>query len=99
MSTEEYGTRELERDFGPMTFGRALEAYRKCEEISQKDFAAMLGISPQSLCDIEKSRTIPSIRRAAKIARQLGEPEKIWLRLVFQDMLRQERLDYTVSVV
>ena len=99
MDTEEiYGTKEMERDFGPLTFGNALESHRKCEELTLREFAGMLGISPQSLCDIEKGRRIPSIRRAAKIAKQLGEPEKTWIRLVFQDMLRHEQLDYRVSV-
>jgi len=99
MTTDKlYGTRELERDFGPLTFGNALESHRKCEEISQKDFAALLGISSQSLCDIEKGRKIPTITRAAKIAHQINEPEKIWIRLVLQDMLRNGNLNYTVSL-
>jgi len=98
MNTEKYGTKEMERDFGKLTFGRSLESYRKCEEISQKDFAMMLGISPQNLCDIEKGRRIPSPKMICKIAIQIGEPEKLWLRLAFQDMLRREKLDYTVSV-
>ncbi|CCK80678.1 helix-turn-helix transcriptional regulator [Desulfobacula toluolica] len=98
MNTEKYGTKEMERDFGPITFGRALWSYRKCEEISQKDFALIIGISTQALCDIEKGRRIPSPKRAAKIANQIGEPEKLWIRLAFQDMLRKEQLDYTVSV-
>ncbi len=99
MSTDEkYGSRELERDLGPLTFGEALEAYRKCEEMSQKEFAEMLGISAQSLCDIEKGRRIPSARREPNIAGKISQPESFWIRLTFQDMLRQEKLNYTVSV-
>jgi len=98
MNTEEYGTRELELDFGPLTFGNALEAHRKCAEISQKKFALKLGISAQSLCDIEKGRTIPSVKRAAKIAKQIGHPEEVWVMLAFQDMLRKEHLPFKVSV-
>lgn len=98
MATETYGTKEMERDFGIVTFGNALESYRKCEELTMKAFAEQLGISPQSLCDIEKGRRIPSPRRAAKIARLIGEPESYWIKLAFQDVLRQEDLDYTVSV-
>jgi transcriptional regulator with XRE-family HTH domain len=99
MTTEEhYGTKELERDYGPITFGDALESFRMCEEMSQRAFAEMLGISAQSLCDLEKGRRIPSARRAAKIANKLGEPESVWIRLAFQDMLRHDELDYTVSV-
>ncbi|MBF0233361.1 MAG: helix-turn-helix transcriptional regulator [Desulfamplus sp.] len=98
MSIENYGTKELGKDYGPLTFGSALEAHRKCEEISQKEFALLLGIKPQSLCDIEKGRRIPSPRRAAKIANQIGQPEQFWIQIAFQDMLREEQLDYKVSV-
>ncbi|MCP4116901.1 MAG: helix-turn-helix transcriptional regulator [Desulfobacteraceae bacterium] len=94
----EYGTKELTRDFGPLTFGDAIESHRKCEEISQRDFAKMLGISAQSLCDIEKGRKIPTVTRAAKIANQINEPEKTWIRLALQDMLRKGNLNYTVSI-
>lgn len=100
MNTDEiYGSKELERDYGPLTFGRALWAHRKCEEISQAEFARFLGISSQSLCDIEKGRSIPSLRRAAKIANKIGEPEIFWIQLALQDMLRKESFNYTVSVV
>lgn len=99
MTTEEtYGSRELERDYGPLTFGEALWGHRKGKELSQKAFAEILGISSSSLCDIEKSRKIPSPRRAARIARQIGHPEIPWVQLALQDMIRQEGLDYTVSV-
>ena len=72
ITEEQYGTSEMERDFGRLTFGNALASYRMGEEKSQRAFAVFLGISPQSLCDIEKERRIPSPNRAAKIARQLG---------------------------
>ena len=64
----------------------------------KKEFASILGISAPSLCDIEKGRRIPSARRAANIANKIGQPESYWIRLAFQDMLRLENLDYTVSV-
>ncbi|WP_320043230.1 helix-turn-helix transcriptional regulator [uncultured Desulfobacter sp.] len=95
---KKYGSAEMEKEYGPLTFGRALWSHRKCEEISQKDFAQMLGISPSSLCDLEKERKLPSVNRAAKIAQILNEPEKIWIRLALQDMLRQANLKYKVSV-
>ena len=98
MNTEQYGLEELRKEYGQLTFGNALESFRKCEEMSQKEFALKLGISAQSLCDIEKGRKIPSPSRAAKIAKLIGEPEKFWIQLSLQDMLRQESLDYRVSV-
>lgn len=98
MNIDHYGIKDLEKDYGPLTFGNALEAYRKCEEITQKEFSLMLGISARSLCDIEKGRRIPSPRRAAIIANQIKQPEQFWIQLALQDMLRQEQLDYKVSV-
>ncbi|WP_446011976.1 helix-turn-helix transcriptional regulator [Candidatus Electrothrix sp.] len=99
MSTESvYGTSELAEDFGALTFGNALSSYRLGENKGQKEFAAFLGISAQSLCDIEKERRIPSLRRAAKIAEQLGEPLAFWVQLALQDMVRKEELDLSVSV-
>lgn len=100
MSTKKksYGTRELERDFGPLTFGKLLEAYRLAEELSQKDFANFLGISPASLCDLEKSRRIPSAERAAAIAKKLKEPQNFWVQLALQDHLNHAGLKLKVSV-
>nr|WP_321399399.1 helix-turn-helix transcriptional regulator [uncultured Desulfobacter sp.] len=98
ITEKKYGRKEMEKEYGPLTFGRALWSHRKCEEISQKDFAKILGISPSSLCDLEKGRKLPSVQRAAKIASALNEPEKIWVRLALQDMLREADLKYEVSV-
>jgi len=81
-----------------MTFGNALESHRKCEELSAKEFANFLGISPSSLCDLEKGRSIPSPQRASKISRKMGESEAYWIQLAIQDTLRKANLDYTVSI-
>ena len=99
MNTKDYGTADLEKEFGSLTFGNALSSYRKGESISQKGFAKILEISSQSLCDIEKERRIPSPGRAAKIARKLDEPEAFWIKLALQDLLRKEKIDLVVSVV
>ena len=93
-----YDLKDLEKDFGPLTFGDTLSSHRLGEELSQKEFSLILGISSQSLCDIEKGRRIPSPSRAAKIARLIKEPESFWIRLALQDTLRKENLNFTVSV-
>lgn len=98
MTTKKYGSDELEREFNTLTFGGALWAHRKCEEISQKDFAKALGMSPGSLCDLEKNRRIPTPKRAAKIANLIGQPVIVWVELAMQDALREANLDYTVKV-
>lgn len=96
--TIKYGSKELARDFGPLTFGRLLEAYRLAEEVSQKDYAQFLGIGQASLCDLEKGRRIPSAERAASIARKLQEPEALWVQRALQDHLNQAGLKLKVSV-
>lgn len=99
MTTElAYGTSELAKEFGDLTFGNALVSYRLGENKSQREFAGFLGISAQSLCDLEKERRVPSPSRAAKIAKKLGEPTAFWVQLALQDMLKIEELDLSVSV-
>jgi transcriptional regulator with XRE-family HTH domain len=100
MSTKKikYGLKELQNDFGPLTFGKLIEAYRLAEELSQKDFAKVLGISPASLCDLEKGRRIPTPERAASIAKKLKEPESYWVQLAIQDHLDEVGLKLKVSV-
>lgn len=100
MSTKKikYGSRELEKDIGPLTFGKLIEAYRLAEDSSQKDFASFLEISQASLCDLEKGRRIPSPERAASIARKLKEPESYWVQLAIQDHLDHAGLKLKVSV-
>lgn len=97
-TNNKYGLKELEKEHGPLTFGDALESYRLGEEISQAEMAKKIGISPQSLCDIEKGRRIPTPKRAARIARVIGEPEIFWVKLALQDELRKENLNFNVSL-
>jgi len=99
MTTKKYGTKELEKEFGPLTLGEALEGYRMSNEITQAELAKKIGISQQSLCDIEKSRRIPSPARAAKIAKAIGHPVSFWVTLGLQDELRKYNLQFDVKLI
>ena len=99
MNTKNYYTVEdLEKEYGPLTFGEALSSYRLGEELSQVELAKRIGISAQSLCDIENGRKIPSPKRAARIAAVIGEPEMFWVKLALQDGLRKENLRFHVTL-
>ena len=99
MSTKiKFGVEALEKKIGVLTFASLLESYRLSGEKSQKDFAKFLGISQQSLCDLEKGRKIPSADRAARIAKKLHEPEDFWIKLALQDILRSQNFHYEVSL-
>ena len=93
-----YGTKELEKEIGGLTFGKLLEAFRKGEELTQKEFAEMLGISQSSLCDLEKGRKIPSPSRAINIAQILGLSEHLWVEVALQDQLNEHGIELKVSL-
>ncbi|MBL7665193.1 MAG: helix-turn-helix transcriptional regulator [Bacteriovoracaceae bacterium] len=89
---------ELEKEYGKLSFGDVLKAFRASEEISQTDFAKKLGLSIQNVCDIEKGRRIPSPSRTARIAKKLGLPEKAMIEFSIRDSLKSEGLNYNVRL-
>jgi DNA-binding XRE family transcriptional regulator len=97
MSTK-YGLKELETEFGALTFGRLLRSHRIGEELSQVQMAKLLKISKQSLNDLENCRTIPSISRAAEIAKKIGLMEATLVELAIQDQFHRENLNLVVKV-
>ena len=83
---------------GDLTFGRMLESFRLCEEMSQAAFAKKLRVSRSHLCDIEKGRKMVSPARAAKFAKGLGYSEKMFVAIALQDIIRQDGLKYKVNI-
>jgi transcriptional regulator with XRE-family HTH domain len=93
-----YGSNELERDYGQLSFGKLLQAHRISEEISQSEMARKLKISRQKLNDFERGRRFPSLRMTADVAKALGEHTPTWISVVLEEMLRQEDLDFKVTL-
>lgn len=83
----------------PELFGEMLSSVRLSDDISQKDFAARLKISPQELCDIEKGRKYISVERAAKFATALGDSPEVFALAVIQDELFRAGLNCHVKLV
>ena len=90
--------KELEKEMGQMTFGRFLEAHRQCEGLTQEELGTMIGVSGANICDLEKGRKIPSAKRAHDIAYALGMYEPFWVEIALQDQLKQQGLNYKVSI-
>lgn len=84
---------------GPITLGRLLVSIRLGEETSQVEFAEILGISRQNLCDVEKGRAIVRPERAARWAKYLGYSESQFVALALQDSLDAAGLRLQVNVV
>ncbi len=83
---------------GPLTLPRLLLSLRQTEEVSQSEFAKMLGISRQQLCDIEKNRRQVSIEKAAEFADALGYPKAYFVKLALQSLIEDAGLDLQVDV-
>ena len=98
MSTKHYTVEDLEKDFGPLTFGRLLRSHRLGEELTQVRMAKLLGLSKQNLNDLESGRVLPSLRRAVKIAKKIGQLEELIVQLVLQDQVSREKLKYKVFI-
>lgn len=99
MSTKKrFGSKDLERKFGPMTVGLFIRAFRESEGLSQTAFAKKLKVSRANICDLEKGRKNISPGRAVQIAKVLGVPETALIQLSIQDTLRSAHLNYTVEL-
>ena len=96
---KKYGVKELEKDYGPVTFAKPLHTYRMTEELTQSELGEKIGgLSRGIICDYENGRRIPSPAKAAEIATTLGEIESYWIQVAIQDSLRQYDLNYKVKL-
>ena len=56
----------------PQSFSQMIIAVRGAMGVSQADFAAGVGVSPQYLCDVENERRSPSVNLTDQICKFLG---------------------------
>ncbi|RNC28627.1 MAG: HTH-type transcriptional regulator SinR [Candidatus Dichloromethanomonas elyunquensis] len=54
-----------------MLLGRNIRSFRQAKNMKQTELAERAGISISYLCEIEKEKTVPSIKTLLKIARAL----------------------------
>lgn len=82
-----------------LTLGKLIWAIREADEMSMVDFADMLKITRQHLCDIERGRKFVSPKLAAKYAEMLGYSTEQFIRLSLQDLVDREGLNVEIEVV
>lgn len=90
--------KDLDKRLGPLTVGAFLRSWRLSEDLTQRGFVEMLGISPANLCDIEKGRKGISVERAAEIAEAIGYSPTVLIHLALMDQVREAGLDYEIEV-
>lgn len=81
-----------------MTLGNLLWSIRECEEMSQVEFAKLLRVSRQYLCDVERGRRIVSTKAAAAFANKLGYSPMQFIRLAIQDDLNKNGFHFDVEI-
>jgi transcriptional regulator with XRE-family HTH domain len=93
-----FGSKDLEKRLGKLTVGELLYSWRMSEEMSLKDFGKRLGMSVPNLCDIEKGRKGVSPEKAEQIAKAIGVPSALLVRLSIEESLQAAGLRYTVEI-
>jgi transcriptional regulator with XRE-family HTH domain len=75
-----------------------VHTWRTSEEISLKDLGKLIGMSVANLCDIEKGRKGVSPEKAEQIAKAIGVPPALLVRLSIEESLRAAGLHYKVEI-
>lgn len=80
---------ELRRLGDSPTFGELIKSLRTCDEISQTELAASLGISKQHLSAIENGKKAVSPARAVRFAEAMNYPPDQFIIAAIEDELRE----------
>jgi transcriptional regulator with XRE-family HTH domain len=100
MSTnkKKFGLNDLKKRLGELSVGEFLHTWRMSEEMSLKDFGKLIKMSVANLCDIEKGRKGVSPEKAEQIAKAIGVPPALLVRLSIEENLREAGLKYKVEI-
>lgn len=93
-----FSIKDLEKRLGKLSVGEFLRTWRTSEELSLKDFGKKAGLSVANLCDIEKGRKGISPEKAEQIAKAIGVPPALLIRISIEEGLRAAGLRYTVEI-
>jgi transcriptional regulator with XRE-family HTH domain len=80
------------------TFSSFMIAIRQGEDLSQVEFARILGVSKQFICDLERGRRFVSPKVAEQFALKLGYSPTQFVRLCLQEMITKQGLKYFVEL-
>jgi transcriptional regulator with XRE-family HTH domain len=95
---KKFGSKDLGKRLGPLTVGEFLHTWRTSEELSLKEFGKLIDMSVANLCDIEKGRKGVSPEKAERIAKVIGVPPSLLVRLSIEESLQAAGLKYKVEI-
>ena len=81
-----------------LALGNLLYSIRQGESLSQSEFAKLLGVSKQYVCDLEHGRRFVSPKSAQDYAKKLGYSQDQFVRLCLQDLLKRDGIDMEVEL-
>jgi transcriptional regulator with XRE-family HTH domain len=93
-----FGSKDLAKRLGTLGIGEFIHTWRTSEEMSLREFGTRIGMSVANLCDIEKGRKSVSPEKAEQIAKAIGVPPAVLVRLAIEGSLRAAGLKYSVEV-
>ena len=88
----------FEKMSGPFTFATFMLGIRTTLNLTQVKMAKKLGISKAALCEIEKGRTLVSVRAAVRYAKKAGFSTIVALEACLQDQLRKANIKKRVRI-
>ena len=81
------------------TLGTMLRSIREAENMTQLEFAKLLEIPPQKLCDIEKGRRFISPKTAEEFAKKLGDSPEYFVIRCLQDELDRNKIHVRLDIL
>lgn len=95
----EHTLQKLEKMIGyKPTLGTMLRSIRESKGMTQADFAKLLKIPSQKLCDIEKGRRFISPKTAEEFAKNLGDSPEYFVVRCLQDELERSKIDVKLDI-
>lgn len=76
----------MSKNFGRLTFGRALKANRMAAKIKQEDLAKAANVSKQAVSRFENGKDFPTAETAGLLAKALGMDVAMYEVLIVRDM-------------
>lgn len=95
---KKYGLKELESEYGKLTVSEFLRSWRLSEELSQREFAHTINMSPANLSDIECGRKGISLEKALEISKKIGYPPQALIKIVLQEQLDAVGVDLEIKL-
>ncbi|MBL6991861.1 MAG: helix-turn-helix transcriptional regulator [Bacteriovoracaceae bacterium] len=99
MNTKNRADKIVEELLGePVSLCILLQGYMAQHEITQTELARRLGVTRGFVHQLIAKKRFVSLEKAAEIARTLGEPEQMFVKVALQDQVDNAELAYSVEV-